>query len=157
MPAAANTSAETLVAESPPPVSTLMDPLGTSSNVNSILAAVAARRVSADNDGGRRSFSSTAVVGALGLGTSDGHVQFDGSAPALTESERGSIVNALRPRVVTFIALDQAEQGIDAGTWQAVLVLASPVAADESSLLRLSCGAALSEQRAQTAASMSLE
>ena len=130
MPAAANTPTATLAADSTPPVPTLMDPLGTSSNVNSILAAVAARRVSADIDGRIRSFSSIAVVDVLGLATSDGHVQFDGSAPALTESERSSILNALRPRVVTFIALDQAQQGIDAGTWQAVLVLASPVFTD---------------------------
>ena len=97
---------------------------------HAILTAVAARRVSADNDGVTRSFSSIAVVGVLGLGTSDGQVQFDGSPPALTQAERSSIVNSLRPRIVTFISLDKAQQGIDAGTWQAAPVLASPLSTD---------------------------
>lgn len=120
-------SAETLATGFADPVSTLIDALGAPSNVNKILAAVAARRVVADNDGSARSFSSVAVVDALGLATIDGQNQFVGSGSVLTEAERSSIVNALRPRVVTFISLDQVQAGIDAGTWQAALILASPL------------------------------
>ncbi len=81
----------------------------------------------ADNSGSARSFKSVAIVDVLGHAAGSGIVEFGTSSRPLASAEREALRNGLAPRTVTFVGRDQAQPGVADESWQAVLVLATPV------------------------------